>query len=194
MDIDRDAAVALDLDLDLGGRRLRTLTVADAAAVAEATVEERSRSLWGGRPVGRYSPAEARTALALWEFAEHRQVSYGVFEHERMLAAVGLMLDDRGGAELAYWVRPESRRCGIAFSAVSAVAGWARDRTGLPRLWLEIDPANVASRRLARKAGFVLQDRIPDHCRAWLSEDPALDGWHDCLILVHPEVGAGAAV
>lgn len=60
----------------------------------------------------------------------------------------------------------------IALAAVSAVTGWTRDRTDLARLWLEINPANLASQRLAGKAGFVLNKRLPGHCRRWLAKTP----------------------
>jgi RimJ/RimL family protein N-acetyltransferase len=177
-----------DLDPDVGGWRLRTLTVADAPALAGATGAETGRALWGARPVGPYSPAQARTALRSWDLAKDRQTSYGVFDGDRLVAAVGLMLDDEGGAELAYWVRPEDRRRGVAAWALAAVTERVRRRPELGRLWLEIHPDNVASQGVAARAGYRLTGRLPDHCRSWLSDDPVADQWHDCLIWVFPDV------
>jgi [ribosomal protein S5]-alanine N-acetyltransferase len=104
---------------------------------------------------------------------------------DRLVAAVGLMLDSPHSAELAYWVRPEQRRRGIGVRSVAALTAWAHRGGGLARLWLEIDPANTASLELARRAGYEVERRLPRHCRAWLEEDPDRDQWHDCLIFAH---------
>jgi RimJ/RimL family protein N-acetyltransferase len=107
-----------------------------------------------------------------------------VLRADRLVAALGLMLDGPQSAELAYWVRPEQRRRGIGVRSVVALTAWAH-RSGLARLWLEIDPGNTASLELARRAGYQLEQRLPRHCRAWLEEDPDRDQWHDCLIFAH---------
>jgi RimJ/RimL family protein N-acetyltransferase len=172
--------------LDPGELRLRTLLPDDAELLVEATRRERGRALWGPRPAGPYSLDDARTALQQWDPAEGKQVSYGVLRADRLVAAVGLMLDGPHSAELAYWVRPEERRRGIGVRAVQAVTAWAHRDGGLARLWLEIDPANTASQELARRAGYRLERRLPRHCRAWLEDDPARDQWHDCLIFARP--------
>ena len=103
----------------------------------------------------------------------------------RLVAALGLIPDGRDGAELAYWVRPEQRRRGIALRSVQALTTWAHTSAGLARVWLEIAPDNLASLRLAQRAGYRLEQRLRGHCRAWSSEDPAHDRRHDCLIWVH---------
>jgi RimJ/RimL family protein N-acetyltransferase len=179
-------AVRMDLtaQLDVGDLRLRTLLLGDAALLVEATRHEQARALWGPRPAGPYSLEDARTALQQWDPAQGEQVSYGVLRADRLVAALGLMLDGPQSAELAYWVRPEQRRRGIGVRSVVALTAWAH-RSGLARLWLEIDPGNTASLELARRAGYQLEQRLPRHCRAWLEEDPDRDQWHDCLIFAH---------
>jgi RimJ/RimL family protein N-acetyltransferase len=171
--------------LDLGELRLRTLLPDDAGLLVGATRQEQGRALWGPSPAGPYSLDEARTALQQWDPAGGKQASYGVLRADRLVAAVGLMLDGPHSAELAYWVPPERRRQGIGGRAVAALTAWAHRDGGLARLWLEIDPANTASQQLARRAGYQLEQRLPRHCRAWLADDPAPDQWHDCLIFAH---------
>jgi RimJ/RimL family protein N-acetyltransferase len=175
----------LSVQLDLGDLRLRTLLPGDAPLLVEATRHEQARALWGPRPAGPYSLDDARTALQQWDPARGEQASYGVLRAERLVAAVGLMLDSGQSAELAYWVRPEQRRRGIGLRSVGALTAWAHRGGGLVRLWLEIDPGNTASLELARRAGYQLEQRLPRHCRAWLEEDPDRDQWHDCLIFAH---------
>ncbi|MGC0421781.1 GNAT family N-acetyltransferase [Embleya sp. AB8] len=175
----------MTVDLDLDGSRLRTLTTRDAPLVVEATGGETGPALWGPRPVGPYSLGEARTALDSWNWLKDRQISHGVVEDGRLVAALGLMSDDHGSVELAYWVRPEHRRRGVALRAVRVLTDWVHGNAGMSRLWLETDPDNLASQGLAHKAGYRLEERLPDHCRAWVADDPAHDRWHDCLIWAH---------
>jgi hypothetical protein len=60
-------------------------------------------------------------------------------------------------------------------------------------LWLEIAPGNEPSLRLARRPGYRFEQRIPRHCRDWVSEDAEHDSWHDCLIWVHTAGSAPGA-
>lgn len=95
------------------------------------------------------------------------------------------MPDAPGSMELAYWIRPEARRLGIASLAVPAITSWAHGALDVPRIWLEINPLNEPSLRLAQRAGYRYEQRLPQHCRAWSSEDAEQDTWHDCLIWTH---------
>ncbi|HEY4455465.1 MAG TPA: GNAT family N-acetyltransferase [Pseudonocardiaceae bacterium] len=170
----------IDLDLDLGdGLRLRNLGPDDVDLVVAGTATETAPALWGPRPRGPYSADEAASALREWAGS---QVSYGLIRDGALLGAVGLMHDGPGSAELAYWVRPESRRQGLALRGIVAITGWAHRDGGLPRVWVEINPDNTASRSLAERAGFSFEQRAKEHCRAWSTDDPATDTWHDCLI------------
>jgi RimJ/RimL family protein N-acetyltransferase len=181
------AAVA-DLDLG-GGLRLRTLTPRDAHLLVEGTSGENAPALWGPHPRGPYARGDARAALRAWDPAGGGQVSYGMLDQGELVGALGLMPDDglpgRRSAELAYWVRPERRRQGLALRGVTALTAWAHDAARCARLWLEIRPDNAASLRLADRAGYRFERRLPRHCRAWTAEDPGQDTWHDCLIWAH---------
>ena len=175
-----------DLILDLGnGQHLRALVSGDAALLAEATSTETAPSLWGPRPAGPYSLPEARAALAAWDRAAGGQFSLGVLDGQQLLGAVGLMPDQPGSAELAYWIRPEKRGRGLASRAVQAVTLWAHRSLAIPRIWLEINPGNEPSLRVAQRAGYRFEQRLPRHCRDWAAEDAGHDSWHDCLIWSH---------
>jgi len=177
-----------DPNLDLGsGLRTRALVAADAALLAEATSGEPEPSLWGPRPAGPYSPRDARAALSAWDPAAGGQFSLGVLGGQRLLGAVGLMPDQPGSAELAYWIRPEQRGRGLASRAVRAVTRWAHRSLAIPRIWLEIDPGNEPSLRVALRAGYHFEQRLPQHCRDWATEYARHDSCHDCLIWAHVE-------
>lgn len=176
----------MDLDLDLGdGLRMRALVQGDAALLAEATSGESAPSLWGPRPAGPYSLRDAQGALSEWDPAAGGQFSAGIFHDRRLLGAVGLMPDGPGNIELAYWMRPEDRGRGIASRAVHATTVWAHHILAVPRIWLEIHPANAASLRLAQHVGYQFEQRLSQHCRDWSSEDAGQDSWHDCLVWAH---------
>jgi RimJ/RimL family protein N-acetyltransferase len=172
------------MDLDLDDLRLRTLTVRDADLLVEATREESARALWGALPAGPYSLQDAQDALLAWDYRSVGQVSYGLLDGSRLVAAVGLMPDGAQAAELAYWVRPDQRRRGFGLRGVRAVMQWAHQAAGLQRVWLEINPDNTPSLRLAERAGYRFDERLPRHCRSWIADDPERDVWHDCLIWV----------
>lgn len=66
------------------------------------------------------------------------------------LGVVGIGLDT---GVIGYWMRRESRNRGWTTRAVVAVVEWARGE-GLRRFSLTTHPDNVASQRVAQKAGF----------------------------------------
>jgi RimJ/RimL family protein N-acetyltransferase len=61
---------------------------------------------------------------------------------------------DPGLAAVGYWLRPEARGRGAATVAVRLVARWAFDELGVLRLELTTTPENLASQRVAKRAGF----------------------------------------
>jgi RimJ/RimL family protein N-acetyltransferase len=58
-------------------------------------------------------------------------------------------------AELGYLTAPAARGRGIATAAVRRLTRWALDEQGLQRVTLLIDDANVGSRRVAERCGYV---------------------------------------
>lgn len=178
----------LTTDLDLGaGLRLRTLTSHDAELVVQATGTETAPALWAPHLAGPYTLKDAHAALRAWDPAAGGQVSYGILDNDHLLGALGLMPDGPRSAELAYWVRPQSRRQGLALRGIHALTRWAHQDAGLTRIWLEINPGNTASRRLAERAGYRYEQRIAQHCRTWTSPEAEHDTWHDCLIWTHTD-------
>lgn len=171
--------------IDLGdGLGLRTLGNDDATLLVEATSGESARSLWGHRR-GPYSMLDGQAALAEWDPEAGGQFSVGILRDQRLVGAVGLMPDGPGSIELAYWIRPEQRGRGLASLAVRATTEWAHCDLAVLRIWLEINPGNEASLRLAERVGYRFEQRLSRHCRDWKHEDAELDSWHDCLIWAH---------
>jgi RimJ/RimL family protein N-acetyltransferase len=61
--------------------------------------------------------------------------------------------DDRVG-EVGYWLRSDARGRGLTGRAVQLVSRWAFAELGCERLQLRADANNLASQRVAEKAGF----------------------------------------
>ena len=59
--------------------------------------------------------------------------------------------------EIGYWVRASCMGRGYATEATTALTGFARDALRARRVEITSDARNAASRRVAEKAGFVLE-------------------------------------
>lgn len=77
---------------------------------------------------------------------------------DRVLGSIGIRFNDTGDVgEIGYWTRSEARGHGVMTRALVLAARWAFDEGGAARVQLRADVENVASRRVAEKAGFKLE-------------------------------------
>jgi RimJ/RimL family protein N-acetyltransferase len=91
---------------------------------------------------------------------------------DRLLGSFSVMELDResGYGEVGYWVSAEARDRGVATRAVRLLAGWAREELGLTRIDVLPHKDNLASRRVAEKAGFVDTGELVGAPRAGVEE------------------------
>jgi len=73
------------------------------------------------------------------------------------LGRVGLRLCEPGTAEIGYWVDPRARNRGVATTAVRAACQWAVTMAGIELIEWRCEAGNIASRRVAEKAGFLIE-------------------------------------
>lgn len=74
---------------------------------------------------------------------------------ERLLGAIGLRIDPRHDVgDVGYWVSAHARGRGVATRAIRLVSRWGFDELGLVRMQILAEPANVASRHAAERAGY----------------------------------------
>jgi RimJ/RimL family protein N-acetyltransferase len=76
------------------------------------------------------------------------------------VGSVSLQDFDHGTATVRYWLAPTARGRGLATCAVRLLARWAFHELALARLWLQIEPENAASQRVAERCGFVREGRL----------------------------------
>jgi RimJ/RimL family protein N-acetyltransferase len=80
-----------------------------------------------------------------------------------------------GHAEFTYWTLPEARGLAVAPQAVEAVTGWCFTVLGLHKMIIAHSTVNIASCKVAERAGFCHEGTAVSHVRH-------ADGWHDMHI------------
>jgi RimJ/RimL family protein N-acetyltransferase len=95
-------------------------------------------------------------AIAAWERRERAEFVIVTAEGER-LGRVALGLDGNGAAQVGYWMDPAARRRGVATRALRELCRWAFAELGLGLIEWRAEVGNVASRRVAEKAGFTVE-------------------------------------
>lgn len=102
-------------------------------------------------------------------WAEETGAHFGVFDATDgdLLGDVALVRLDlpRGNAEIGFWTAPWARGLGVATRATQAVARWTFAELAVGRLEWLADVDNVASRRVAERAGFTLEGVLRDRIR-----------------------------
>ena len=90
-------------------------------------------------------------------WAEGTGASFGICDATRpdtCLGQVFIERDNDGRGSVGYWLLEDGRGKGRATRAVRLMASWALPEMRLGRLQLHADPENVASQRVAERAGF----------------------------------------
>lgn len=134
---------------------------AAAAAVQASLAELAPFLLWA---TAEYDVTTARTYIA--EVAEQRNraeaFGYAVFTVAgELVGAAGLMTRmGPGTLEIGYWIHSGHTGRGYATMAATALARVGLSMSGIERVVIRHDAANVASGRVAAKAGFVEVDRV----------------------------------
>jgi RimJ/RimL family protein N-acetyltransferase len=101
-------------------------------------------------------------ALAAWD--EGRRAEFLVEEAGTGTrvgrAGLDLRPHDPGAAEIGYWMDPRARGRGLATAAVQSLCRWAFPELGLALIEWHCEVGNVASRRVAEKAGFLIEGTL----------------------------------
>jgi RimJ/RimL family protein N-acetyltransferase len=138
--------------------QLRAPVSDDAAWIAESAADPEIPR-WTRMP-SPYTKDDAFAWIALAESMGREGNAYHLLiasaADGALQGAVGLELHEsppRHG-EIGYWVAAPARGRGVATRAVMMLAGWGLGAVALPLLEIHVLPANAASHRVARKAGF----------------------------------------
>lgn len=153
-------------ELEAGGVRLRSLRAGDVSAIAAACSDNEIQR-WLPLP----SPYTERDG---WEYlksveedaATGRGFALAIVdpESDRLMGSIGCRVGrDSGIADVGYWVVRQARGQGIATTAVRLLAAWIFDHLHPARLELLANTENIASQRVAEKAGFTREGVLRDY-------------------------------
>ena len=145
------------MELRADGLILRPWLLEDAPAVTAACQDPEIARWIPVIPVP-YEEQHARAFLEQSARSRENGESYGfaVLDAETgaLLGAIGIGLLPFRCGRIGYWVAREARGRGVGTTALKALCSWAVNELGLKRLDLLTDPDNLASQRVAEKAGF----------------------------------------
>jgi RimJ/RimL family protein N-acetyltransferase len=96
-------------------------------------------------------------AIACWDSGQRAEFVAEEAATGTRLGRAGLGLDEAGSAEVGYWVDPRARGRGVATGAVRAICRWAFATLGVELIEWRCEMGNTASRRVAEKAGFLIE-------------------------------------
>jgi RimJ/RimL family protein N-acetyltransferase len=146
-----------DAVLNTSRLTLRPFVEADIEAVQEGAADS-STQKW--LPLPRPYTASHARAWCLELAPAVRTAGLGlvraVESEGRLVGSIDLKRTDwmSGVTEIGYWTAPGWRRRGVMTEATKALALWVLDDMGFERVELRIATGNVASLRVAARAGF----------------------------------------
>ena len=126
---------------------LRATNEGDAAWIAEA---------WNDPEIARFIVAMPSPFAQRWASSVDEELVIADAASGASFGVISLRVAERdpGLAAVGYWLLPAARGRGAATVALGLVARWAFDALGVERLELTTAPDNVASQRVAERAGF----------------------------------------
>jgi RimJ/RimL family protein N-acetyltransferase len=146
-----------DPPLTDGTIALREKTEADVTALVAAVQDPliprytRVPSPYGAREAGQFIVEQRRRRKAGTDLSL-LVVDAG---SDALLGSVGARVDrENARAEVGYWVAREERGRGVASSAVVLLGAWLFEALEIARLQIHTETENVASQRVAERAGF----------------------------------------
>jgi len=136
---------------------LRPWVEADAAAMVECVNGDPAISRWLDRMPQPYSLEDARAYIAGEITPGETRFAIADAASDRVVGAIGLSPVTNEVGEIGYWLRADARGRGMATRALVLLSRWALARDDVERVQLRADIENLASRRVAEKAGFQLE-------------------------------------
>jgi RimJ/RimL family protein N-acetyltransferase len=142
---------------------LRPPTEADVPAIVAACQDPELARFIPGFPRP-YGEVDARTWLATRAVAEGSRTFLIVdAATDELFGAIEVRVGETGS--IGYWIAKEARGRDIATRATRLLAHWALAEGGVERLELTTHPENVASQRVAEKAGFTREGILRAHVK-----------------------------
>jgi ribosomal-protein-alanine N-acetyltransferase len=114
------------------------------------------------------------------ESRDVRSISFVIWHENKLIGQIsmgGIIMGAMRGAHIGYWIDREYAGRGYTTEAVNLLTQYGFSVLALHRIEINLRPENAASRRVAEKAGYVLEGERPRYLH--------IDGdWRDHLSFV----------
>jgi len=148
------------MELEEGGIVLRPWREEDSPAV-HAACQDPEIQRWIPVIPRPYSPEDARAFVTdKLGLGPHQ---FAITEDGRVVGSIGMAVNQFRTGHIGYWCAPEARGRGVTAQALRILCRHGFDDLGLGRLELVTDPENLASQRVAEKAGFRREGVLRSH-------------------------------
>lgn len=129
-----------------------------------------------------YEESHARTWIELhdaWREAKHRFPFAVVDPDDNLLGCISVQLQGSpvGVGNIGYWMAPWARNRGAATAALEMLTEWSFSDLGLEQLDLVTLVGNVASERVAQKAGFEFVEELPGYVHPNAPDERGAKHW-----------------
>ena len=134
---------------------LRPWRIEDVPAVTAACQDARDRTLARFRAPALHGGGCSLLRPGLHRRAEDRK-PFAITDAEtgEVIGSIDMRINRMQTGHIGYWLAAEARGRGLTTAALRALSRWAIEELGLGRVELVTDPDNIASQRVAEKAGF----------------------------------------
>ena len=125
-----------------------------------------------------------QVAIAGWQSGRRAEFLAVESATSRRLGRVGIGMQAAGAAEVGYWVDPAARQRGVASQGVRVLCAWAFATLDLEIIEWRAEVGNIASRRVAEKAGFLIEATLR---KRQVHRGTRVDVWVGSLLKGEPE-------
>jgi RimJ/RimL family protein N-acetyltransferase len=134
---------------------LRPWRIEDVPAVT-AACQDPEIARWLAFVPEPYTEADARFYVQDCIDAPDERKPFAITEAETgaVIGSIDMRINRMATGHIGYWLTAEARGRGLTTAALRALSRWAIDELRLGRVELVTDPDNIASQRVAEKAGF----------------------------------------
>ncbi|MDX6473691.1 MAG: hypothetical protein QOK22_2507 [Gaiellaceae bacterium] len=136
---------------------LRPWREEDAPSIVDCVDGDPEIALWLDQVPQPYALEDARSYIAGMPGVEHETFAVTDAESGRVLGSIGFGPVADGVGEIGYWIRTDARGGGVMTRALVLLSRTVLARDEVERVQLRADVENVPSRRVAEKAGFLLE-------------------------------------
>ena len=149
-----------DPPLSDGVVTLRPWSERDVPAVAPLLDGDPEITRWMETIPQPYRESDARAwierTLGYWREGSGAQFAITDAQNDALLGGIGIGWTDatHGVAEVGYWLTSKARGRGLTTRALRLITQWTLGPLQCQRLQLRADERNIASQRVAEKAGF----------------------------------------